>query len=228
MNYYQFTAAWFLLFATLLVILSSFGVAPRDIRHMTDTVLHFFNATENAANEQTVLPQGYAVNKTAAALSYEVATPAIENIKPEKIVIEAIGVVSSIVHPETADTNVLDEALQRGVAQYPGSGYLNENSNIFLFGHSTGIPNVRNKAYGAFNKLSTLNVGDTIKLYAGDEVYEYAVTGVSRVKADEARVTFSTERKMLTLSTCNTFGKKEDRFVVTAEFVQQTQLTDGV
>lgn len=228
MNYYLFTTAWFLLFAILLVTLSAFGIAPRHIRNMTHTIAQSFGTAESASDARAVLPND-TVKQAAAAPSYEVAAATmVEGLKPEKIVIETIGVSSLIIHPETTDTPALDEALKKGVVQYPGSGYLNENSNMFLFGHSTGLQNVRNQAYRAFNKLDTLTIGDTIKLYAGDEVHEYSVTSLSRAKADEALVTFSTEKKMLTLSTCNTFGKKEDRFVVTAEFVRQTSLADNI
>src|SRR3989344_3516517 len=51
-------------------------------------------------------------------------------------------------------------SVKKGVVRYPGSGYLNETSNIFLFGHSTSLTNVRNKAYEAFNDLGKLNIGD--------------------------------------------------------------------
>src|SRR3989344_2509784 len=97
-----------------------------------------------------------------------------------------------------------------------------ENSNIFLCGHSTSLTNVRNKAYEAFNDLGKLNIGDVIKIYANDKVYEYSVVSMSLAKADDALVTFSNEKKMLTLSTCNTFGKKEDRFVVTAVYIRNS------
>ena len=151
-------------------------------------------------------------------------TNTLKGMRPERIVIDKIGVSSPIVHPETTDVRVLDEELKKGVVQYPGSGYLNENSNVFLFGHSTGLPNVRNKAYEAFNDLNKLNIGDVIKIYAEDGVYEYSVMNISLTDANQALVTFGSDKKMLTLSTCNTFGKKEDRFVVSAELIRRVAL----
>ena len=68
--------------------------------------------------------------------------------------------------------------------------------------------------------MGKLNIGDVIRVFGKDGIYEYSVIGMSLAKADEALVTFGTDKRMLTLSTCNTFGKKEDRFVVTAIFVR--------
>ena len=161
---------------------------------------------------------------TAEETGTGTVTNTLKGMRPERIVIDKIGVSSPIVHPETTDVRVLDEELKKGVVQYPGSGYLNENSNVFLFGHSTGLPNVRNKAYEAFNDLNKLNIGDVIKIYAEDGVYEYSVMNISLTDANQALVTFGSDKKMLTLSTCNTFGKKEDRFVVSAELIRRVAL----
>jgi LPXTG-site transpeptidase (sortase) family protein len=228
MNYFRFAIMWALMFAALFVVFSAFGLAPVNVVKMNRTILAFFAPAESAAGEIT---QSSSAPRGGANLSLETGNALVvteAGILPDRIVIDKIGVSSAITHPQTADTRVLDKELQKGVVQYPGSGYLNENRNLFFFGHSTGLANVRNAAYKAFNDLGKLNIGDTLLLYAGNEVYEYAVISASLTKATEALVNFSTGRRMITLSTCNTFGKKEDRFVVTAEFAKQYVLAQNI
>ena len=191
---------------------------------MTGTVWVSLAFAESAAETVAEVSSTAPTIATAEETGTGTVTNTLKGMRPERIVIDKIGVSSPIVHPETTDVRVLDEELKKGVVQYPGSGYLNENSNVFLFGHSTGLPNVRNKAYEAFNDLNKLNIGDVIKIYAEDGVYEYSVMNISLTDANQALVTFGSDKKMLTLSTCNTFGKKEDRFVVSAELIRRVAL----
>jgi sortase (surface protein transpeptidase) len=66
-----------------------------------------------------------------------------------------------------------------------------------------------------------------IEIHTEKHVYRYAVTTVRRAKADEVFVDLSETETMLTISTCNTFGAKEDRFVVEARFVDRTTIDDS-
>lgn len=144
---------------------------------------------------------------------------------PSRIVIESIGVDSIITNPQTTNIATLDEYLKQGAVRYPGSGLLGEG-NMFIFGHSTGLAVVRNQAYKAFNGLKNLKVGDVIKVYGGSEnkVYIYKVNSVKLVDKDQTLVKFDDNKDMLTLSTCNTFGQKEERHVVEADFVSISRL----
>lgn len=224
MKYHHFVLLWMLIFAFSLAALVSLGVAPQSILKMRARALPAITTGVVAASE----PAEPATKMEANAAPQEASAVVRSGILPEKIVIEKIGVSSPVMNPDTTDIAALDAELKKGAVRYPGSGFLNEESNMFLFGHSTGFKNVRNKAYEAFNHLDKLNVGDVIKVYAEDSVYEYTVTSVSLATAEEVLVTFSTGKKMLTLSTCDTFGKKEDRFVVTAEFVKQSPLSQNI
>ena len=136
---------------------------------------------------------------------------------PIKIIIDAIGVNSSIQNPDTKNVRELDEFLKRGVVRYPGSGFLGQG-NMFLFAHSTSIKVVHNQAYKAFNNLDKLNKGDEIRVQSKDREYVYRVSSVRLVDESRALVEFDTTRNMLTLSTCNTFGEKQQRFVVEAGY----------
>ncbi|OHA40387.1 MAG: hypothetical protein A3G59_02645 [Candidatus Taylorbacteria bacterium RIFCSPLOWO2_12_FULL_47_20] len=147
-------------------------------------------------------------------------------LDPTRIVIEKIGVDVSVQNPQTRDIAELDKALLKGVVHYPGSGGPEDDSNMFLFGHSTTFRVVSNPAYKAFNNLEKLNIGDHVEVFAGNSVYLYKVTSVVLVGTDTALVEFSRGKKMLTLTTCNTFGgkSKEERIVVEAVYVSKTGL----
>lgn len=141
-----------------------------------------------------------------------------ERINPIRIVIPAIHLDFRIITPESVAVSVLDEALTRGVVQYPEGGDLSRG-NVFLFGHSSNLPVVRNKAYKVFTDLHLLKEGDIIQLFSENDEYRYSVTKTFLTDENEAFITFSNDKKKLTLSTCNTFGAKSERFIVEAEFV---------
>jgi LPXTG-site transpeptidase (sortase) family protein len=131
--------------------------------------------------------------------------------------IPAIDVQSIILHPETPRVDVLDEALRQGAVYYPGSGTI-EEGNIFLFGHSSNWAIVQNQAYKTFNGLEDLTAGEEIFLTANGKTYVYEVESVSHVDANVGFVDLSRPGRRLTISTCDTFGAKSDRWVVDAVF----------
>jgi len=137
--------------------------------------------------------------------------------KPTRMVAPSIGLDVTIIHPASRDITVLDEALLRGVVHYPGSGYFGENANMFFFGHSSFLPVVVNENLRIFNRIRELERGDVIEIYSGEEKLIYRVTSNILARDSEVRVVFRSERPMITLVTCNSFGAKEDRFVIEAE-----------
>ena len=143
---------------------------------------------------------------------------------PLSIKIQKIGVDSQIYSPESTEIKVLDEYLLKGVVHYPGSGLLGGTGNVFLFGHSTGIKIVNNQAFKSFNGLKNLKEGDEISVFSSKNEYIYKVLSLKLEGADKALVTFDTSDKKLTLSTCNTFGAKSERYVVEAELSKVTSL----
>lgn len=136
--------------------------------------------------------------------------------KPERITIDKVGINVKVYEPESVNVAVLDENLKKGAVYYPGSGTI-EQGNIFIFGHSTNWPVVQNPAYKTFNGLEKLEKGDIIKVGAGSQEFSYKVKTVNLVDADNALVEFDNSGQTLTLSTCNTFGEKQERWVVVAE-----------
>lgn len=135
--------------------------------------------------------------------------------KPTRVTIDSIGVDSEILAPSSPRVDVLDAALKKGAVYYPGSGTI-EQGNIFLFGHSTNWAIVQNQAYKTFNGLEKLKRGEEIKLEAEGKTYVYAVESVSLVDSNTAFVDLTKTGRRLTISTCDTFGRKADRWVVDA------------
>jgi LPXTG-site transpeptidase (sortase) family protein len=138
--------------------------------------------------------------------------------QPINIKIPKVGVDILVQNPDTTNNAVLNEYLKKGVVRYPGSGLLGKG-NMFLFGHSAeAFKNVTNTALKAFNGIDKLIEGDEIYVKSDGSTYVYVVTSVRLVNADEALVDFSSNKNMITLSTCDTFGAKQERFVVEADF----------
>ena len=143
--------------------------------------------------------------------------PLDTNLIPQKIEIPKIGVSSTIYIPRSVDVATLDATLAKGAVYYPGSGTL-QKGNMFLFGHSTNWKVVNNQAYKTFNSLDKLVKGDEVQITSNEKKYIYRVTSIKRAADDDVLVEFNKGNRMLTISTCDTFGKKQDRWVVEAEF----------
>ncbi|MGB8815618.1 MAG: sortase [Minisyncoccia bacterium] len=142
---------------------------------------------------------------------------------PTKIIISTIGVDASIYNPDTNDAKIVDEYLLHGAVRYHGSGLLGDG-NLFIFGHSTGFKVVNNQAYKTFNGLGKLKVGDQIIVYSSTSKYVYKVSSVDMKLASEVQVDLGSKENKLTLSTCNVFGVKEDRYIVEATFVAKEKV----
>jgi LPXTG-site transpeptidase (sortase) family protein len=159
-----------------------------------------------------------------ASETHHAVLPVTRESAPLRVVAEHVGLDVVIRNPETRDIDVLNSELVYGAVHYPGSGNLDDTSNLFIFGHSTNWPIVQNQSYKAFNGLKNLEVGELITVYSATHLYTYRVTSVELVDARDAWVQFESTTKKLTLSTCNTFGEVQDRYVVQADFVQRQTL----
>lgn len=140
---------------------------------------------------------------------------------PTKIEISAIHLSAIIANPMTTDVETLDADLLKGAVRYPTSAKLGETGNVVLFGHSSYLPVVGNQAYKTFNGIQKLVVGDVITVYSAGAAYTYQVRTIAKESAaSDAGINLAVSGRVLTLSTCNSFGTKTDRFVVTADFVE--------
>lgn len=144
---------------------------------------------------------------------------------PTSITIPAIQLAVNIANPETTDISALDALLLKGAVRYPTSAKLGETGNVVLFGHSSYLPIVFNQAYKTFDGIQKLVPGDVITVYSSDKAYTYRVRNVSKESANDAAIPLSVTGRVLTLSTCDSFGAKTDRFVVVADFVESHPLS---
>jgi len=144
--------------------------------------------------------------------------------EPLRIVIDAINIDTDVMNPVSTSVAALDEALLNGAVRYPGSSKLGEDGTVYLFGHQSYLPVVRNKNFKAFNGLQKLHEGDTITVYSGTTAYTYTVRAVSLVDASDALIPLASDGKTLFLSTCNSFGDPGERYVVKADYASRTSV----
>lgn len=143
---------------------------------------------------------------------------------PEVIIFDTLDRVVPILNPQTGTVAELDTALLSGVVRHPDSADFRKTGTIFLLGHSSYLPTVHNKNFQAFNGIQKLESGDRIRLRSEDTEYVYSVDRVYEAKASEASVPIQYDEAKLTLATCNSFGSKDDRYIVEANLVSKTAL----
>ncbi|MFT5180103.1 MAG: LPXTG-site transpeptidase (sortase) family protein [Candidatus Paceibacteria bacterium] len=204
----QYVTVVLVVFSVVIGTLYTIGVTPESFKPVDPVVdITFGDDEERLDFIKEVSDDDFAANSNTTTL-------------PEHISIPTIGVDSQIEHPNSQDILTLDNALKKGAVYYPGSGSL-EEGNVFLFGHSSNWKVVQNQAYKVFNDLDKLQKGETITLEAKGYQYVYKVDRVSLVDENEAFVSFDNTKNTLTISTCNTFGAKQERWVVEATFFQK-------
>ena len=158
------------------------------------------------------------IPESAVSAAVVSAVPVAED--PMRIEVPAINLTVAIRNPVTTDIPTLDKELLSGAVRYPTSAKLGETGNVVLFGHSSYLPVVGNQAYKAFNDIQKLVPGDAVTVYSSGTAYTYRVRSMTKEDATDAGIDLAVTGRVLTLATCNSFGVKSDRFVVTADFVE--------
>ena len=143
---------------------------------------------------------------------------------PSKIEIPAIGLSQTVTNPESTNVEVLDNALLTGPVRYPSSSKLGVGGNVIIFGHSSYLPIVHNQAFKAFDGIQKLKQGDRITVTGSGHVYVYSVDNVQTENATADAIPLTVDGSKLTLATCDSFGSKSSRFVVTATLVETDAL----
>ena len=200
---WQFLALFLVVFFLIAVFLFAIDFYPEPKKE---------TAPDETKNSQTAAP-------ASAAVTYPVE-------EPVRVVIKAIGVDTKVVNPTSTNVELLDQALLTGAARYPQSALLGENAGVYIFGHQSYLPVVHNQAFKAFNGLQKLTAGEEIEVYSATAKYIYKITAVEHVSAENALIDF-TKAGTLTLSTCDSFGKKTDRNVVKAELISRELITNA-
>ncbi|MDD2657452.1 MAG: sortase [Candidatus Pacebacteria bacterium] len=185
-------------------------------------VLAALDLLPSAASEDAT--QSLSETRLAPVVSPVVETPVMAEL-PMKIEIPSINLSAVIKNPTTTNIEVLDQGLLAGAVRYPTSAKLGETGNMVLFGHSSYLPVVRNQAYKTFNGIQKLVAGDTVTVYSSGTAYTYRVRSMAKESANSDGISLSAPGRVLTLSTCDSFGQKTDRFVVTADFVESHSIS---
>lgn len=194
-----FAFAFVVLFATTFGFLSVVGATP--------------DASAAPTPADVVEP---AARASSAAASH---TTHVNGELPVRITAKDIGLDVSVQNPTSTDVDVLDRAALQGAVRYPTSASLGQNGTLLLFGHSSYLPIVHNQVYKTFDGVQNLKEGSVISVYSGDAEYRYSVVGVEVANATRDVVELNPVGKHLTIVTCDSFLTKQNRFVVTADFV---------
>ena len=143
---------------------------------------------------------------------------------PNKIIFDSLDKEVKVLNPQSREVADLDAALLSGVVRHPDSATLTDKGNVFILGHSSYLPNVLNKNFQAFNGVQDLVWGDLIRVQSEDTEYVYRVQRVYQAKASDVVVPHTPGKAQLTLATCNSFGSKDDRYIVEANLIETRAL----
>ncbi len=185
------------------------------------TLLIFFVSVSVLATLDLIPERKSTPALTASVM--EAVTPPQSVVAPElpvSIEIARIGLKTSVLNPTRTDVATLDAALNDGAVRYPTSAKLGADGNVILFGHSSYLPVINNPAFKAFNEIQKLTKQDRIIVKGETHTFVYQVESVTSADAGVDGIPLTVEGKMLTLATCDSFGTKSDRFIVTARFVE--------
>jgi LPXTG-site transpeptidase (sortase) family protein len=174
----------------------------------------------------TVVATTTHASTTASKPTVPVAKATVVSVDslPRTIIIDALNRTVPVLNPTEDTVAVLDNALLTGIARHPDSADFKKTGTMMLLGHSSYLPAVKNKNFQAFNGIQKLTWGDTIRVQSKDTEYTYRVEKVYQVKASSASADISWGKPRIILVTCNSFGSKDDRFVVEGYLVSTTPL----
>lgn len=222
---WSFLGSFLFVFFVTYSVLTVLGLIPNDTASVavgtaTDTKTPLVTLETSPLVAST--PVAHPRDLTGVSVPY--GRTGIVNVSgdlPVAIEASAIGLSVSIANPSSVAIATLDAALLHGAVRYPTSATLDEDGNVILFGHSSYLPIVHNLAYKTFNGIQKLKEGDEVTVYSTKTAYVYQVERVVKESADSgAPLPLSVSGRILTLSTCDSFGQKSDRFVITARFVE--------
>jgi len=221
-NTARFVLALVCVFVGAHVLLSFVGLIPSEVSAFNNQVaqavqsLHTIKYEREASRIDTKGTKEITKNTALPQAPDDMRKQTGE--KPQRIIIDKIGINTRIANPATTSLSVLNDALNESPVRYPNSGRINGKRPMFLFGHSSRLPVVQNEAYKSFNGLNELTVGDTITVQGTSTSETYMVQSVDVVKKDEGFISFAPNQKVdLTISTCSTFGAKQNRTIVRAQ-----------
>lgn len=140
-----------------------------------------------------------------------------------KLIIPKINVDVPVVYNAGSDHDSQIAAMQKGVAHFaiPGAESVpGQIGNTVLSGHSSNDLFDPGDYKFIFVQLDKLSQGDTIFVNYNSVRYTYTVTKKEVVMPNQVdKLTYETDKPVLTLITCTPIGTAEKRLLVTAEQV---------
>ena len=137
----------------------------------------------------------------------------------DQVDIPVLNLQAPIIVLETKDSNLLHQALDRGVVLYPGSALPGEKGIMVLLGHSapSGWPDINYDR--VFSEIIKLEKEDKININFHHYRYPYRVIDkhIFSLAQEEEFFAQNTSRNLLVLSTCYPPGKDLQRFIIVAE-----------
>lgn len=194
-------------------------VGQHKIGYTVLTVLVFFASVALLA-VLDLLPERKEAALATAPVVETVDSAIVAPELPVRVEIPSIKLATVVANPESTEVAVLDSALHDGAVRYPLSAKLGEDGNVIVFGHSSYLPVVNNPAYKTFNEIQKLKSGDQILVIGETHTFVYAVESVNSANAGTDAIPLTVSGSVLTLATCDSFGKSSSRFIVTAKFVE--------
>lgn len=207
----------FLSIGALLVLLTYYQTIFQEVAYYYNYVINKHFKVEVVRNVTKINPEIVSkINTDPNAISIK---PVDTNFG---IVIENINVNAPIVK----DVSIIDsksylESLKSGVAHASFSGYPNEqNSNVYLFAHSSNNFWELGKYSSVFNLIYKLNMKDQINIFYEGKRYIYEVENkllVNDFKVDET--VYEYLGPTLTLQTCYPTGTSLYRLIIRATLI---------
>ena len=225
---WSFLAAFVLVLLLTVQVCVATGFIP-DASNNSNTVVATAATSELNLNDSPLAAVVPLTDTNSESADAGVAAPVNGTLNmngelPTKIVIPSIGVNTLVTNPDTLDVNSLDNYLSYSAARYPTSATLDQQGNVIIFGHSSYLPVVLNQHYKTFDGIQNLKAGDLIDVYSNTNEYVYAVTSEQKESELTDSIPLTTTGHTLTLSTCDSFTTKTDRFIVTATLVSSSAL----
>jgi LPXTG-site transpeptidase (sortase) family protein len=207
-----FLVAFFVIFFSSYAVLSALDWLPE---------LVFAKDVTTIVEEVEVVAEANSIEITAPAIIETpiVALP-ISPVYPLTLSIPVLDKTVQVLNPTSRNVVDLDTALLSGVVRHPDSATLEQMGTVFIMGHSSYLPAVKNKSFQAFNGIQNLKWGDEIEITTLDITYVYRVEKVYRARAKDETVAIAGLKQRLVLATCNSFGTADDRYIVEAELVR--------
>ncbi len=242
---WEFLAVFLLIFFVISILLFAIDFVPESpeqtagtvgiaeaatVTFMTSDLIPADAMAEAPETPAATPPSTVRASVPARSLSQASAPAPLQNTAPVtdlpvRIAIPKVGINTPVGNPTAITSAALDTALLKGAVRYPGSGSLSDGQRMFIFGHQSYLPVVRNKAFQAFNGLQNVRAGDEIIVYSSSALNRYRVVSIEYVDASASGVELGGNDRMLYLVTCDSFGnKKSKRYKVAAEFVSQEAL----